>query len=174
MEKTTHAPPGRTTHPPGSNHARPPKQPCTPPRSNHACTPPSNHACPPGATMHAPPREQPHMPPLYNHARPPLQPRTPPLLQPCMPPPATMHAPPVNRMTNRCKNITLPQTSFAGGNEYLVYAYIEMVVQQRIQRPGRGLINMKSMRQPLAAISSVTYSYRARGHGPLGPLDPLL
>ena len=23
--------------------------------------------------------------------------------------------PPVNRMTNRCKNITLPQTSFAGG-----------------------------------------------------------
>ena len=26
-----------------------------------------------------------------------------------------MHAPPVNRMTNWCKNITLPQTSFAGG-----------------------------------------------------------
>ena len=24
-------------------------------------------------------------------------------------------SPPVNRMTNRCKNITLPQTSFAGG-----------------------------------------------------------
>ena len=24
--------------------------------------------------------------------------------------------PPVNRMTNRCKNITLPQTSFAGSN----------------------------------------------------------
>ena len=24
--------------------------------------------------------------------------------------------PPVNRMTNRCKNITLPQTSFVGGN----------------------------------------------------------
>ena len=24
--------------------------------------------------------------------------------------------PPVNRMTNRCKNITLHQTSFAGGN----------------------------------------------------------
>ena len=24
--------------------------------------------------------------------------------------------PPVNRMTNRCKNITLPQTSFADGN----------------------------------------------------------
>ena len=25
---------------------------------------------------------------------------------------------PVNRMTDRCKNITLPQTSFAGGNKY--------------------------------------------------------
>ena len=25
-------------------------------------------------------------------------------------------SPPVNRMTNRCKNITLSQTSFAGGN----------------------------------------------------------
>ena len=27
--------------------------------------------------------------------------------------------PPVNRMTNRCKNITLPQTSFAGGKNKL-------------------------------------------------------
>ena len=27
--------------------------------------------------------------------------------------------PPVNRMTNRCKNITLPQTSFAGGNKVI-------------------------------------------------------
>ena len=29
---------------------------------------------------------------------------------------ALRHIPPVNRMTNRCKNITLPQTSFASGN----------------------------------------------------------
>ena len=27
--------------------------------------------------------------------------------------------PPVNRLTDRCKNITLPQTSFAGGNHRL-------------------------------------------------------
>ena len=27
--------------------------------------------------------------------------------------------PPVNRMTDRCKNITLPQTSFAGSNFWL-------------------------------------------------------
>ena len=35
-------------------------------------------------------------------------------------------APPVNRMTNRCKNITFPQTSFAGGKNYLpeVMSYI--------------------------------------------------
>ena len=30
-------------------------------------------------------------------------------------PACTEAEPPVNRMTNRCKNITLPQTSFAGG-----------------------------------------------------------
>ena len=29
--------------------------------------------------------------------------------------PAQVLPPPVNRMTDRCKNITLPQTSFAGG-----------------------------------------------------------
>ena len=29
--------------------------------------------------------------------------------------PGTRHPPPVNRMTDRCKNITLPQTWFAGG-----------------------------------------------------------
>ena len=31
-------------------------------------------------------------------------------------PPGSRHPPPMNRMTDRCKNITLPQTSFAGGN----------------------------------------------------------
>ena len=31
-------------------------------------------------------------------------------------PPRKIGDPPVNRMTNWCKNITLPQTSFAGGN----------------------------------------------------------
>ena len=30
--------------------------------------------------------------------------------------PAQVLPPPVNRMIDRCKNITLPQTSFAGGN----------------------------------------------------------
>ena len=79
------------------------------------CTPPS-------ATMHAPP--QPCMPP--NHACPPATTYAP--QQPCTPPSnhtphnhacplATMHTPPVNRMRDRCKNITLPQTSFAGGNK---------------------------------------------------------
>ena len=88
---------------------------------SHACPPttthaPHNHTCSP-TTMHTQP--------TTTHAS---QPCTPP--QPCMPTPATMHTPlttmhapprnhahpPMNRMTNRCKNITLPQTSFAGGN----------------------------------------------------------
>ena len=30
--------------------------------------------------------------------------------------------PPVNRMTHRCKNITLPQTSFAGGKKKILPA----------------------------------------------------
>ena len=66
------------------NHAHPP-QPCMPP-CNHTC--PHNHACPP--TMHAP----------HSHTHTPLQ--------PCMPP-TTTHAPPVNRITDTCKNITFPQ-----------------------------------------------------------------
>ena len=40
--------------------------------------------------------------------------------------------PPVNRMTNRCKNITLPQTSFAGGNK------------RNLARGGRVLVPLKS------------------------------
>ena len=31
--------------------------------------------------------------------------------------------PPVNRMTDRYKNITLPQTSFAGGNKYQKHSF---------------------------------------------------
>ena len=34
---------------------------------------------------------------------------------------ALRQTPPVNRMTNRCKNITLPQTSFAGGKNAIYY-----------------------------------------------------
>ena len=79
----------------------PQQQPHMPPGEQPCMPPPSNHACPPAATTHAP-LEQTHMLPSRD--------------QPCMPPQgATTHAPPVNRMTNRCKNITLPQTSFAGG-----------------------------------------------------------
>ena len=35
--------------------------------------------------------------------------------------------PPMNRMTDRCKNITLPQTSFAGGNKWLNNILIVLV-----------------------------------------------
>ena len=75
---------------------------------NHVC--PSNHSHPrqprtPPATMHTP---------ATTHA--PQQPHTP-------PPPATTHGPPVNRMTNRCKHITLPETSFAGSKHEKVFCY---------------------------------------------------
>ena len=60
---------------------------------------------------------------------------------------ASQHAlrqtPPVNRMTNRCKNITLPQTSFPGGNES------QYTSQESLRFPKRGAANSL-----LAAVSS--------------------
>ena len=69
----------------------PPLQTHMPPRQPHML--PRHHTCPP-ATMHtsgnyAPPATM-HTP--HNHA--------------CSP--ATMHAPPVDRITDACENITLP------------------------------------------------------------------
>ena len=71
-----------------------------PPFTTHT---PFCHTCPPGATIHAPratthtPGATMHTPKATTHA-PPKQPRTP-------PPGATTH-PLVNRITDRCKNIT--------------------------------------------------------------------
>ena len=59
---------------------------------------------PPGCGPGDPPGQTPQLPPGYGSED----------------PPAARHAgmpPPMNRMTDRCKNITLPQTSFAGGND---------------------------------------------------------
>ena len=140
---TIHAPPATTYAP--WQPCMPPQQPRMPP-GNHACPlatmhTPSNHACPPAtthtpcnhahppATTHAP--QQPHMPP-GNHTCPPAtthapsnhthlpatmhapqQPCTPPSNHTC--PLTTMHAPPWTEW-HTCKNITFPQTLFAGGN----------------------------------------------------------
>ena len=38
------------------------------------------------------------------------------------------YSPPVNRMTDRCKNITLPQTSFAGGNNRLAPSHLGLAL----------------------------------------------
>ena len=113
-----------------------PLSPFYPSHENHQPHMPHSHACPPpkphthSPAMHIPlPRmpPQPCMPPAMHvpgHVCP----------QPCMPPSKVMHAPihahspqpwmtpshaclPVNRMTKWCKNSTLPQTSFAGGNK---------------------------------------------------------
>ena len=106
---TMHAPPGATTHAPprATMHAPPQEQPHMPPWEQ-PCMPPWEQPHPPEQPC-TPPQEQPRTPPGSNHVSP--------QEQPCTPPGATTHAPPVNRMTNRCKNITLLQTSFAGGKQ---------------------------------------------------------
>ena len=99
------------------NHACPP-QPCMPPTTMHA---PCNHVCPPAAT-HAP----------HNHTCPP-QPHMPPCNHTCTPhnhtcSPATTHAPPVNRITDTCKNITFPQLRlWAVTSTIFVYFYIHQM-----------------------------------------------
>ena len=91
------------------------KQECIP----VGCVPPASVAASPARTppaRHAPP----HMPPLC-HAHHPLH-HTCPSPLPCIPPFAT-HALPVNRMTDRCKNITLPQLRLRAVNYALLSAY---------------------------------------------------
>ena len=97
-------------------HAHPfpciPPWPCTPPC--HECPHPVMHtpchACPLTCMLPLP-----CMPPAMHAPLPcmPPSPCTPPF---AMPTPLHYTRPPVNRMTDRRKNITLPQTSFAGGN----------------------------------------------------------
>ena len=127
-------PPRATMHAPPEQPCMPPEQPCMPPPEQPHMSPQSNHACPPRATDslkllmgkhwtyeldHFNWRCQRYVP-WSNHTHPPWSNHA------CAPPPprATMHpsgsnhaCPPplVNRMTNWCKNITLPRTSFAGG-----------------------------------------------------------
>ena len=88
----------------------PPGHACPPPHMPPPCMPP-HHACPPwhacSPTMHAP---------LAMHT-----PRT------CTPPGHARPALPVNRMTNRCKNITLPQISFADGKNIYKHANVDFL-----------------------------------------------
>ena len=103
-----HAPSPQPCMPPGQPHT--PRQPCMPPATTHHTHPPATMHAAPQATTHAP--WQPCTPPLHPHMPP--SNHTPPGNHAC--PPSNHTCPPVNRMTNRCENITLPQTSFAGGN----------------------------------------------------------
>ena len=112
---TMHAPPNKTMHTPQIKpHMAPPEQPCMPPQEQPH-NPPEQPCMPPPEQPHMPPRGTMHTaPPRSNHACPPSNHACPPWAT-THAPRATTHAPPVNRMTNWCKNITLPQTSFAGG-----------------------------------------------------------
>ena len=103
------------THSPLAMHA--PLQPCTP-QAMHTPRPhmPSQPNMPPGNICPQPCMPTGNVPQTPGHTP---QPCTSPRAHPPNPlgtPPG--HAcPPVNRMTDRCKNITLPQTSFAGDNK---------------------------------------------------------
>ena len=77
--KTTHAPPGKKPHTPPPTW----QNPCMPPQKKPHMPPSKNHACCPS------PQQKLRLPP-HNHM--PLQ--------------ATTHAPPVNRITDACENIT--------------------------------------------------------------------
>ena len=70
-------------------------------------------------------------PPLTRHpSRPGIPPGADP---PTRHPPAARHAGialPCERMTNRCKHITLPQTSFADGNKILIDTIIKLFADQ--------------------------------------------
>ena len=102
--------------------------------------------------MHAP-LEQPRMPPS-NHTHP--------------SPGATMHALPVNRMTNWCKNITLPQTSFAGGNKPIAKNrcfFLFIISHQSRTR-------MHSSR--MCTACSLTVSCRILCNPPWQPLQPCM
>ena len=71
-----------------------------------------------GGLHQAPPQSRPPRSRPSREQAPPSSRHPPELAPPRTRHPRTRH-PPVNRMTNRCKNITLPQTSFAGGNNVL-------------------------------------------------------
>ena len=84
------------------------------------------------------------------------------------------HHPLVNRMTDRCKNITLPQTSFAGSNKCMSTDNImtmSIVCSRGCNgRVGEGQRNMKSMRPPLVDIFFYDLFLQDwGGHGPTTP-----
>ena len=54
----------------------------------------------------------------------------------CMPGGHAWYAqPPVNRMTDACNNITLPQTSFSGGKYYHRLRYIQSIIESLLCLP---------------------------------------
>ena len=88
-----------------TRHPLPPRREEAPPGRKHpppGGSTPSGGSTPPGEST--PPRRK-HPPGGSTHPK---------------EAPTQEDAPPVNKMTNRCKNITLPQTSFAGGNNRLL------------------------------------------------------
>ena len=66
---------------------------------------------------------------------------------------APRQTPPVNRMTDRCKNISLPQTSFVGGKNRLAHPPLKLPTLWEIL----GLLLLKHSRYP-TDLGSNSYS----------------
>ena len=100
----------RTTRFSGRLSCHAPPKPHMPPHVMYTPTPPHpHHACP-----------LPCMPPLPCHAHPPCH-------------TCPRHAPPLlwtEGMTHTCENITLPQTSFAGGNNISLLVHFVLMRYQ--------------------------------------------
>ena len=95
------------------------------------CVPPAAVAVSPA--MHNPLPTLPRMPPSRMpscHAHPSL-----PHMPPATHAPATQAPPPVDRMRDMCKNITFPQTSFEGGNNYVAKSDFRNLHLNRIASP---------------------------------------
>ena len=141
-------PPAAVTVSPATHYNPLPPPSRKPPATHAPCHATPRHTCPPAT--HAP---LPYMPPppctsptTYappaTHA--PLQHMPPathiplPHTYPCHTCPPAMHAPathiplsctpPPDRMTDVCKNITFPQTSFAGGNNLYIFHFLMILI----------------------------------------------
>ena len=100
--------------------------------------------------------------PLCHHS--PLCMYVPPL--PCIPPlakhaPRSPRTPPLNRMTDACENITLPQTPFAGGNKQLQRILIlQKIPNQDVLRKSCLILSVKGFKEAKQQCGTITIMMR--------------
>ena len=87
-----------------------------------------------GVTPGTPPPPQEQAPPRSSPPRISPWEQAPPSPPKQVPPRSRHPLPPVNRMTDRCKNITLPQTSFAGSKKHIKWQLGNIALIQVLQK----------------------------------------